>query len=109
MPLATRRLTQKSPDAAVCVTGHARGDSDSVEARDRPVAVYIGVALGLLHARVAWRLIDGPAATPALASGPQATMLFDRHGDRVYEASSRSAPARTSSVLSTRHQRPLSR
>jgi hypothetical protein len=46
-----------------------------------PVAVYIGVALALLHARVAWRLIDGPAATPALASGPQATMHFDRHGE----------------------------
>ncbi len=49
-----------------------------------PVALYVGTGLGLLHARLAWRLIDGPVRLPGLASGPQATMLFDRHDQPVF-------------------------
>ncbi|MGH9313755.1 MAG: transglycosylase domain-containing protein [Vicinamibacterales bacterium] len=45
-----------------------------------PLAVYVGVGLALLHARLIWRVLDGPIGLPELASAPQATMLFDRRG-----------------------------
>jgi penicillin-binding protein 1A len=49
-----------------------------------PVALWAVSAMALLHARVLWAIGDGAPEIPALVSGPQATVIFDRHERPVF-------------------------